>query len=733
MQKAQEKGVCEMKDKIFSVLQRVGRSFMLPIAILPVAGLLLGIGSSFTNATTIETYHLTSILGEGTIMNALLMIMNKVGSAVFDNLPLIFAVGVAIGMAKKEKEVSALSAVIAYFVMNTAINAMLTITGQILDNGEIAESVLEGTITSVCGIQSLQMGVFGGIIVGLGVAALHNKFYRIQLPSALSFFGGTRFVPIISTIVYMFVGILLYFVWPVVQNGIYALGGLVTGSGYVGTLIFGLIKRALIPFGLHHVFYMPFWQTAVGGTMEVAGQMVQGGQNIFFAQLADSANIAHFSADATRYFSGEFIFMIFGLPGAALAMYQCAKPEKKKAAGGLLLSAALACMATGITEPLEFSFLFVAPALFAVQVVLAGTAYMIAHMLNIAVGLTFSGGLLDFFLFGILQGNAKTSWMRVIPVGIIYFFLYYFIFKFMIKKFNFKTPGREDDDTETKLYTKADVNARREAGQAGAAASEDAVSEAITRGLGGKKNISDVDCCATRLRCTVKDASRVNDGILKATGASGVVHKGQGVQVIYGPNVTVIKSNLEDYLEPAPDTYAEAETTESVQETADKTQEAKEQKVVERIVISSPITGLAADLATAPDEAFAQKMMGDGAVVTPEDPFVRAPEDGEVAFVFDTKHAIGFVTDSGISLLIHVGIDTVKLNGEGFEALVESGQTVKKGDPMLKLDLEYLKANAPSITSPVLCTELEDNQRIHLLQEGQIKAGEPLFEIEVLQ
>lgn len=731
--KVQEKGVCEMKDKIFSVLQRVGRSFMLPIAILPVAGLLLGIGSSFTNATTIETYHLTSILGEGTILNALLMIMNKVGSAVFDNLPLIFAVGVAIGMAKKEKEVSALSAVIAYFVMNTAINAMLTITGQILDNGEIAESVLEGTITSVCGIQSLQMGVFGGIIVGLGVAALHNKFYRIQLPNALSFFGGTRFVPIISTIVYMFVGILLYFVWPVVQNGIYALGGLVTGSGYVGTLIFGLIKRALIPFGLHHVFYMPFWQTAVGGTMEVAGQMVQGGQNIFFAQLADSANIAHFSADATRYFSGEFIFMIFGLPGAALAMYQCAKPEKKKAAGGLLLSAALACMATGITEPLEFSFLFVAPALFAVQVVLAGTAYMIAHMLNIAVGLTFSGGLLDFFLFGILQGNAKTSWMRVIPVGIIYFFLYYFIFKFMIKKFNFKTPGREDDDTETKLYTKADVNARREAGQAGAAASEDAVSEAITRGLGGKKNISDVDCCATRLRCTVKDASRVNDGILKATGASGVVHKGQGVQVIYGPNVTVIKSNLEDYLETAPDTYAEAETTESVQETADKTQEAKEQKVVERIVISSPITGLAADLATAPDEAFAQKMMGDGAVVTPEDPFVRAPEDGEVAFVFDTKHAIGFVTDSGISLLIHVGIDTVKLNGEGFEALVESGQTVKKGDPMLKLDLEYLKANAPSITSPVLCTELEDNQRIHLLQEGQIKAGEPLFEIEVLQ
>ncbi len=725
-----------MKDKIFSILQRIGRSFMLPIAILPVAGLLLGIGSSFTNATTIETYGLTGILGEGTILHSLLVIMNSVGSAVFNNLPLIFAVGVAIGMAKKEKEVAALSAVIAFFVMNTAINAMLTVTGQLLENGELAEGVLEGTITSVCGIQSLQMGVFGGIIVGLGVAALHNKFYRIQLPNALSFFGGTRFVPIISTIVYMFVGILLYFIWPVIQNGIYALGGLVTGSGYFGTLIFGLIKRALVPFGLHHVFYMPFWQTAVGGTMEVAGQMVQGGQNIFFAQLADSANVVHFSSDATRYFSGEFIFMMFGLPGAALAMYQCAKPEKKKAAGGLLLSAALACMATGITEPLEFSFLFVAPSLFVVQVILAGSAYMIAHILNIAVGLTFSGGFLDFFLFGILQGNEKTSWIRVIPVGIIYFFLYYFIFKFMIKKFNFKTPGREDDDVETKLYTKADVNARKEAqnGEKKAEGSEgsDTISEAITRGLGGKKNISDVDCCATRLRCTVKDSALVNDAVLKATGASGVVHKGQGVQVIYGPNVTVIKSNLEDYLETAPDTL---ETSEKITEAqkADEQKEEVKQEVVDRIVISSPISGVAADITTAPDEAFAEKMMGDGAVVTPEDPYIYAPEDGEVAFVFETKHAVGFVTETGISLLIHVGIDTVKLNGEGFEALVESGQKVKKGEPMLKLDIDYLSKNAPSLVSPVLCTELEDNQRIHLLKEGKVKAGEPLFEIEVLK
>ena len=730
-----------MKDKIFGVLQRVGRSFMLPIAILPVAGLLLGLGSSFTNATTIETYGLGWLLGDGTILHALLVIMNQVGSAIFDNLPLIFAVGVAIGMAKKEKEVSALSAVIAYFVMNVSINAMLQLSGKILDDGSIADSVLSGTITSVCGIQSLQMGVFGGIIVGLGVAALHNRFYKIELPNALSFFGGTRFVPIISTIVYLFVGIAMYFIWPTVQNGIYALGGLVTGTGYFGTLIFGLIKRALIPFGLHHVFYMPFWQTAVGGTMEVAGQMVEGGQNIFFAQLADSANITHFSADATRYFSGEFIFMIFGLPGAALAMYRCAKPEKKKQAGGLLLSAALACMLTGITEPLEFSFLFVAPALFAVQVVLAGTAYMIAHILNIAVGLTFSGGLLDFFLFGILQGNEKTSWMLVIPVGIVYFFLYYFIFSFLIKKFDFKTPGREDDDTETKLYTKADVNARKEASKnADGKAVNDEFSATISRGLGGKANISDVDCCATRLRITVVDADKVNDSILKSTGASGVVHKGLGVQIIYGPRVTVIKSDLEDYLASVTEEHFEDETdTASGDETvnSDNSQTAedseKEEKTVSTVVISSPMTGIAADISTTPDEAFASKMMGEGAVVTPEEGVVVAPEDGTVLFVFDTKHALGFTTDSGIGMIIHVGIDTVKLEGKGFDVQVEAGQKVKKGDVLMKLDLDFLKENAPSVATPVICTELKDNQKIRLLKEGEIKAGEPLYAVDTYE
>lgn len=725
-----------MKDKIFGVLQRVGRSFMLPIAILPVAGLLLGIGSSLTNATTIETYGLEGILGDGTLLNALLTIMSQAGNVIFDNLPLIFAVGVAIGMAKKEKEVAALASMISFFVMHTTISAVLQVQGQILEDGSIASSVLPGTIAEVCGIPTLQMGVFGGIIVGLGVAALHNRFYKIQLPNALSFFGGSRFVPIISTVVYLFVGIAMYFVWPVVQNGIYALGGLVTGTGYLGTLIFGIIKRALIPFGLHHVFYLPFWQTAVGGTMEVAGQLVQGGQNIFFAQLADPSTV-HFSADATRYFSGEFIFMIFGLPGAALAMYRCAKPEKKKQAGGLLLSAALTCMLTGITEPLEFSFLFVAPILFVVQVILAGAAYMIAHILNIAVGLTFSGGFIDLFIFGILQGNEKTDWMRIIPVGIIYFILYFVIFSFLIKKLDLKTPGREDTE-ETKLYTKADYKARQEGGSqsSGQALSlEDEKSMLITRGLGGKKNISDVDCCATRLRCTVVDPEKVNDSILKQTGPSGIIKKGQGIQIIYGPSVSVIKSNLEEYLAGAPEEeafYEEAASTEPVSQPVEK-EEGQEKEFPKKSgavrKLCSPFNGRAASITETPDEAFAEKMMGDGYVVFPSEGVVYAPEDCEISFVFPSKHALGLRTEDGLEYLLHIGVDTVKLEGKGFEVFVQENDKVKKGDKLMEFDIEYIKEHAKSEACIGVFTSLEEGQEIVMKAEGEIRALDEIAEI----
>lgn len=467
--------------------------------------------------------------------------------------------------------------------------------------------------------------------------------------------------------------------------------------------------------------------------MEVGGKVIEGAQNIFFAQLAEPG-VERFAVSATRFMSGKFPLMIFGLPGAALAMYKTAKSEKKQAVAGLLMSAALTSMLTGITEPLEFTFLFVAPVLYGIHCVFAGLAYMLMHVFGVGVGMTFSGGLIDLFLFGILQGNAKTNWIWVVIVGIGYFVVYYFLFSFLITKMDLKTPGR-DDSEEVKLYRRSDVEAKKK-GCAGAEAEqspEDALSQSICHGLGGKKNISDVDCCATRLRCTVYKAELVDDALLKSTGASGVVHKGNGVQIIYGPRVTVIKSNLEDYLETAPDEEYTGGTKENAKapETGGALTEEKEAEVTETIIISSPVTGIAADLSTAPDAAFAEKMMGDGAVVTPEEAIVYAPEDGEVCFVFETKHAIGFMTDSGISLLLHMGIDTVKLNGNGFEVMVENGQKVKKGTPMLKLDLEYLKEHAPSIVSPVLCTELEDNQKVRLLKEGSIEAGEALFAVDI--
>ncbi len=719
-----------MKDKIFGVLQRVGRSFMLPIAILPVAGLLLGVGGSFTNETMLTTYGLMGIMGPGTILNAILQVMSAAGDIVFANLPIIFAMGVAIGMAKKEKEVAALSAAIAFFIMHASIGAMITNSGG-------PETMLSGATTSVVGITSLQMGVFGGIIVGLGVAALHNRFYKIELPQVLSFFGGTRFVPIVSGLTYTAVGILMFFIWPVIQQGIYAIGGVVLESGYAGTWVYGLMERALIPFGLHHVFYLPFWQTALGGTMEVGGRLIEGAQNIFFAQLADPS-VEHFAVSATRFMSGKFPLMIFGLPGAALAMYKTAKPEKKEAAAGLLMSAALTSMLTGITEPLEFTFLFVAPLLYVIHCVFAGLAYMLMHVFNVGVGMTFSGGLIDMFLFGILQGNAKTNWIWIVVVGVGYFVVYFLLFSFLIQKMNLKTPGR-DDNEEVKLYRRSDVDARKkgESGQGAALSEEDALSETICHGLGGKKNISDVDCCATRLRCTVHDSALVNDAMLKSTGASGVVHKGNGVQIIYGPRVTVVKSNLEDYLETAPDELYQPSAADTDQAAENKTgsmaEKKAEGKLIRSEIISSPVNGVAADLSEAPDEAFAGRMMGDGAIVIPEEPKVVAPEDGEVSFVFDTKHAIGFVTSSGTELLLHMGIDTVKLNGKGFEVLVKDGDKVKKGDLLMKLDLAYLAEHAPSLASPVLCTELSENQKIRLLKSGNIQAGEALFAIDTYE
>ena len=704
-----------MKDKIFGVLQRVGRSFMLPIALLPVAGLLLGIGSSFTNETMLAAYGLNSVIHPGTLIYTILDVMSQTGSAVFNNLALLFAMGVAIGMARKEKEVAALSGAVAYIIMNTAIQAMINAAGGV-------EAMPANSTTTMLGITTLQMGVFGGIVVGLGVAALHNKFYKIELPQVLAFFGGTRFVPIISSIVYLVVGIAMFYIWPVVQSGIAALGALVLASGYAGTFIYGLLERALIPFGLHHVFYMPFWQTAVGGTAIIDGVTVTGAQNIFFAELASKSTTV-FSVSATRFMAGKFPFMMFGLPGAALAMYHCAKPEKKKVAGGLLLSAALTAFLTGITEPLEFTFIFVALPMYAVHCVLAGLSFMLMHILNVGVGMTFSGGLIDLVLFGVMQGNAKTHWMWVVVVGAVYFALYYIIFRFMISKFNYKTPGR-DDAEEVKLYTRADVNARSAASGSTAPAGDDPVSALIVEGLGGAANLSDVDCCATRLRCTVKDAALVRQDVLKASGASGVICKGNGVQVVYGPKVAVIKAKLEDYLENAPKTPAATAAPAPAAAPAVPAAAAKD------TVLAACLTGTVVPLAEVKDEAFASGALGDGIAIEPTDGELVAPADGEISSTFETHHAVGMTTADGAELLMHIGIDTVKLGGKHFTYLVNEGDKVKKGQPLIRFELEAIKAEGYPVTTPLIVCNTDDYAAVAAKASGTVKQGDALLELK---
>ena len=687
-----------MKDQVFGVLQRIGRSFMLPIALLPVAGLLLGVGGSLTNETMLRTYGLFRLMGPGTLPYAVFTVMRDAGDIVFANLPILFAIGVAIGMARREKEVAALSAAVAFFIMHASISAMIVIRGG-------AGNLLAGAVTPVVGITSLQMGVFGGILVGLGVAALHNRFYRIELPQVLSFFGGTRFVPIISALTFTFVGILMFYVWPPIQSAIYSVGNVVLESGYIGTWIYGVMERALIPFGLHHVFYLPFWQTAVGGTLEVGGRLVEGAQNIFFAQLADPT-VEQFAVSATRFMSGKFPLMIFGLPGAAFAMYKTAKPEKRTLVQGLLVSAALTSMLTGITEPLEFTFLFVAPILYVIHCVFAGLAYMLMHIFNVGVGMTFSGGLIDLFLFGILQGNRKTNWIWVVIVGVFYFVIYYFVFSVLIRKLDLKTPGREMSD-EVKLYHRSDLDKKKTISKERLTEIDDMPGK-ICEGLGGRANISDVDCCATRLRCTVHDGSKVREDVLKATGASGVIRKGKGVQIIYGPKVTVIKSDLEVYLERV-------------------ASEVPTEKQSKEIVVVSPYTGKCGPIEEISDPAFAGGMMGKGAYVELTDPDIVSPVDGEVSFVFETKHALGIRMDEGVTLLIHVGLDTVSLKGEGFEVFVKEGDRVKKGERIMRVDLGYLRKHAPSLESPIVFGELTPDASVEMVCTDTIRAGENLL------
>ncbi|UXR78598.1 maltose/glucose-specific PTS transporter subunit IIC [Staphylococcus sp. IVB6227] len=507
-------------SKVFDRAQQFGKSFMLPIAILPAAGLLLGIGGALSNPNTIKAYPVLDI----PFLQHIFVLMSAAGNIVFQNLPVLFAIGVAVGLAKSDKGTAGLAAMLGFLIMNATMNALLTIT----DNLAASDQLAKAGQGMALGIQTVETGVFGGIIVGILTAVLHNKYNKVNLPQFLGFFGGSRFVPIVTSFAAIFLGVVMFFVWPAVQAVIFGAGGLVNKTGVIGTLIYGFILRMLGPFGLHHIFYLPFWQTALGGSLEINGKLVQGTQNIFFAQLGDP-NVQHYYEGVSRYMSGRFITMMFGLLGAALAIYHTARPEKKKVVGGLMLSAALTSFLTGITEPLEFSFLFVAPLLYVVHAVLDGLAFMMADIFNITVGQTFSGGFIDFILFGVLQGQTKTNYLWIIPIGLVWFVLYYVIFRFLITKFNFKTPGREDEETVQSVEK-----------------SERA--QTIIEGLGGADNIELVDCCATRLRVTLKDGTQVDEEKLKATESRGIIRKGNGIQIVYGPHVTSIKNEVEEAL-----------------------------------------------------------------------------------------------------------------------------------------------------------------------------------------
>ena len=703
-----------MKKHLFSLLQRIGQSFMLPIALLPIAGIFLGIGSSLTNTNMLAAYHLKGLMGPGTAPYILFSLLNSAGSIIFDNLPILFAVGVAIGMARTEKATAALSGIVAFFVMHSTIGSLITYTGR-------SHSFLTGATTEIVGITSLQMGVFGGIIVGLGVAALHNRFYKIELPRVFSFFGGTHFIPIISAITYVGIGILMFYIWPPIQILINDAGKLVLMSGYGGTFVYGLLERALIPFGLHHVFYMPFWQTAVGGRELVNGQLIEGAQNIFFAELA-SPDTSHFSVAATRFMSGKFPLMMFGLPGAALAMYTCARPENKKAVGSLLLSAAISSAVTGITEPLEFAFLFVAPPLYVIHCAFAGLSYMLMHMLNVGIGMTFSGGFLDFFLFGILQGNTKTSWLHVIPVGILYFIVYFIIFRVMILKFNYQTPGHEKDNA-------APVN------------NADNKSQQILDGLGGLENISDLSCCATRLRVTLHRPSKLNKEKLLATGAAAVVANGDGVQVVYGPEVTVIHARLQDYITqiiPASssttDNSAAVPTTSAEVSNPAVSAEAKDSdnlSVADAItdIVYAPCNGTVIPLKEINDGVFSEGYIGEGLAIEPVDGSFYAPFDCSVAMVFDTHHAIALHTANDTELILHVGLDTVKLNGQHLEVFVQEGQKIQKGDLILRADLEGIQSAGCRTVTPVVITGAGGAESVELLKTGPVHIGDAVLKV----
>ncbi|MBY3622621.1 PTS transporter subunit EIIC [Acinetobacter sp. CUI P1] len=680
-----------MFKKLFGVLQRVGKALMLPVAILPAAGLLLGIGNMLVNPDFLQ--YVPAL--ENDVVQAIANVLMNSGQIVFDNLSLLFAVGVAIGLSGGEG-VAGLAAIIGFLVMNVTMGTVIGVNDYVLSQGDFSYA-------SVLGIPTLQTGVFGGILVGILASSMYKRFFKIELPSYLGFFAGKRFVPIMTAVTSLLLGLALTLVWPPIQHGLnYVSQSMIDTNKTLAAFIFGTIERSLIPFGLHHIFYSPFWYE-FGTYVDKAGELVRGDQRIFMQQLRDGVEFT-----AGTFTTGKYPFMMFGLPAAALAIYHEAKPQNKKLVGGLMLSAALTSFLTGITEPLEFSFLFVAPLLFAVHAVFAGLSFMTMHILNVKIGMTFSGGFIDYVLFGIIPN--RTAWWLVIPVGLALAVIYYFGFRFVIRKFNLMTPGREEDtgeveDTNTEAISKTGDDLPRN----------------ILSALGGKENITHLDACITRLRVEVKDKSGVDKTRLKKLGASGVLEVGNNVQAIFGTRSDTIKSQIQDVINgkiPAPTPVAATPQPEEEQQAG----EAGEAIIKEDIV--SPVNGELVDITEVPDPVFSQKMTGDGFAFLSNDGKIASPVYGKVFNVFPSKHAIGIMSDGGKEVLVHIGVNTVKLKGQGFTVLVEEGDLVAAGQPIMEVDLEYVKAHAPSVMSPVIFSNLPEGSSVTLKKPGKVSIGD---------
>ncbi|WP_243291677.1 glucose-specific PTS transporter subunit IIBC [Bacillus sp. FJAT-47783] len=668
-----------MLKKSFGVLQKVGKALMLPVAILPAAGILLGVGNALQQETLIEK---APALGADWVQ-FIASIMEQSGGIIFANLALLFAVGVAIGLANGDG-VAGIAAIIGFLVMNVTMSEILQGLGQLPE-----DISTDPAFATVLGIPTLQTGVFGGIIIGILAAYMYNKYYNIELPQYLGFFAGKRFVPIVTAASALVLGAIMYFVWPPIQGGLNAFSeGMLETNKTFAAFVFGVIERSLIPFGLHHIFYAPFW-FEFGSYVNQAGDIVRGDQAIFFSQLKDGAELT-----AGTFMTGKFPFMMFGLPAAALAIYHEAKPENKKVVAGIMGSAALTSFLTGITEPIEFSFLFVAPVLFGIHAIFAGLSFMVMHILNVKIGMTFSGGVIDYLLFGVIQN--RTDWWLVIPVGLVFAVIYYFGFRFAIRKFNLNTPGREKTDAS------AD-GGKAEAGD---------LPYNILEALGGRENIAHLDACITRLRVSVNDQKQVDKDRLKKLGASGVLEVGNNIQAIFGPKSDNLKTQIQDIMS--------GKTPRKVEKQEEKNVETE----MSALDFVAPLTGELHPITEVPDQVFSGKMMGDGLAIKPTDGTVVSPVDGKIVNVFPTKHAIGIQSNSGHEILIHFGIDTVNLKGEGFDVLVAEGDEVKKGQPLLKVDLSFIEENATSIMTPIVFTNLEEGQAINLVKSGHVKAGE---------